>query len=99
MDLRQCMERGLKNIQAAYRAGQRKERDNYDGDSGRGNFYEGDSGIGCSDAENEVEDYSSSHGGRQQQSQAGVQTTQRGGPSIQSLLSPEPHPGHDAPHG
>lgn len=100
-----CMERGLKNLQAAYRAGQRKERDNYEGDSGRGNFYEGDSGIGCSDAENEVEEYSSSldagpsHGGpgHQQQPQpggaGGFPPTQRGGPSIQSMLSPEPHPG------
>ncbi|KAL0264653.1 hypothetical protein SLS55_000603 [Diplodia seriata] len=102
-----CMERGLKNLQAAHRAGQRKERNNYDGDSGRGNYYEGDSGIGYSDAENEVEDYSSeagpSHGGAgHQQPQpsptgGGFHTNQRGGPSIQSMLSPEPHPGYHAP--
>ncbi|KAF2141978.1 uncharacterized protein K452DRAFT_227522 [Aplosporella prunicola CBS 121167] len=79
-----CMERGMKNLQAAYRAAQRKER---------GNSEEGDSGIGCSDAETELDDNCSVDSSVAPSTRPGDEVDerpQRGGPSIQSLLSPEP---------
>ncbi|KAF2087667.1 hypothetical protein K490DRAFT_65509 [Saccharata proteae CBS 121410] len=89
-----CMERGLKNIQAAARSAQRKERGNSDLD-------EGDSGIGfSSDAENEIEDCSLEAPQTPRAvhipSQHEDDRMQRGGPSIQSMLSPSPS--HMAPH-
>ena len=76
------MEKGLKNLHAANRSAQRKERGKDDS---------GDSGIGGSDAENEIDD---SHSGVAQ-SALHIQPNytnprQRGGPSIQSMLSPTP---------
>ncbi|KAK7514673.1 hypothetical protein IWZ03DRAFT_314270 [Phyllosticta citriasiana] len=89
-----CMERGLKNLSAAHRAAQRKERGNYEGE---------DSGIGGSDAESEAEECGPSvdagphRAGPSKQAQDQKQSsksdtlkTQRGFPSIQSMLSPEP---------
>ncbi|KAK7526748.1 uncharacterized protein IWZ02DRAFT_366675, partial [Phyllosticta citriasiana] len=87
-----CMERGLKNLSAAHRAAQRKERGNYEGE---------DSGIGGSDAESEAEECGPSvdagphRAGPSKQAQDQKQSsksdtlkTQRGFPSIQSMLSP-----------
>lgn len=86
-----CMERGLKNLQAAHRAAQRKERGNYEGE---------DSGIGGSDAESEAEECGPSVDGpsnqarnQDQSSKTGNLKAQRGFPSIQSMLSPEPPQG------
>ncbi|EON63236.1 hypothetical protein W97_02463 [Coniosporium apollinis CBS 100218] len=93
-----CMEKGLKNLQAASRSAQRKERGIYD---------EGDSGIGCSDAENEIDDglvgmasasasASSSAAAPppsypvQQQVLGYIPQQRTSGPSIQSMLSPSP---------
>ncbi|KAF2814528.1 uncharacterized protein BDZ99DRAFT_458553 [Mytilinidion resinicola] len=83
-----CMEKGLKNLQQAHRSAQRKERGNSVGDSG----------IGCSDAEHELDeghshtselsDGSQHHGHVQQGGYA--LPGQRGGPSIQSMLSLSP---------
>ncbi len=47
---------------------------------------EGDSGIGCSDAEHELDDGNAEL--HQMQQQEGSSSAQRGGPSIQSMLSP-----------
>ncbi|KAK8161617.1 hypothetical protein IWX90DRAFT_275074 [Phyllosticta citrichinensis] len=100
-----CMERGLKNLQAAHRAAQRKERGNYEGE---------DSGIGGSEAESEAEECGppvdagshragpSNQARNQNQNQNQNQSSksrsdtvkaQRGLPSIQSMLSPEPPQG------
>ena len=75
----QCMEKGLKNLQQAHRSAQRKER----------GIYEGDSGIGCSDAENELDEGHPDAAQSVEQAQGGY-SIQRGGPSIQSMLSLSP---------
>lgn len=73
------MEKGLKNLQAAYRAAHRKER-------GMGGD---DSGIGGSDAEHETDE---DHAGVERAAQQLEEIrSNRTGPSIQSMLSPSPH--------
>lgn len=76
------MEKGLKNLQSAHRSAQKKERGIYGHD---------DSGISCSDAENDIDDDNKSAGtaSATQQSPEAFQV-QRTGLSIQSMLSPTP---------
>ncbi|KAF2756411.1 hypothetical protein EJ05DRAFT_64581 [Pseudovirgaria hyperparasitica] len=70
-----CMEKGFKNLQAAQRSAQRKER----------GIYGDDSGIDL-DAENDIDDSpSSAHQAPFVQNLYG-----RGGMSIQTMLSPSP---------
>ncbi|OCK82140.1 hypothetical protein K432DRAFT_403149 [Lepidopterella palustris CBS 459.81] len=75
-----CMEKGLKNLQQAHRSSLRKERGIYEGD---------DSGIGCSDAENEIDEGHTEVAEASHKVQGGYSLQQRG-PSIQSMLSIAP---------
>jgi hypothetical protein len=96
----QCFEKGMKNIQAAYKSAQRKER----------GMEEHDSGIGCSDAECEIDMGSlnpaaeSSRTASQRDQMMDDRINRSGGMgsmsgggnmSIQSMLSPSPPASHE----
>lgn len=83
--LSQCMEMGLKNIHAAHRTAQRKER----------GMEKADSGIGLEDAEGDLEDRIVPQSSQAAMRRDDERRPSRGGNmSIQSMLSPEGSPSY-----